>query len=106
MANYGLVLVTAPSEAEAGAIAEALIQSKLAACVTLLPVKSIYTWQDQIHREQEWQLLIKSDLDLFELLAEKVKTLHSFEVPEILAIPIVAGSEHYLSWISSQLIAS
>lgn len=103
MANYGLILVTAPSEAEAETIAEALIVSKLAACVTVIPIKSIYTWQDKIHRDQEWQLLIKSDLDRFEELSHQVNTLHSYEVPEILGIPIVAGSEPYLNWISSQV---
>lgn len=102
-AGYGVVLVTAPSKTEAEAIAKALIKAKLAACVTLLPVQSIYTWQGEVHQEEEWQLLIKSDLAVFSTLEAKVRSLHTYEVPEIIALPILAGSGPYLAWITEQV---
>ena len=101
--EYGVILVTAASKSEAEMIARSLVSSKLAACVTFLPVQSIYTWQNQIEQAEEWQLIIKSKLDRFSDLEAKVRELHSYEVPEIIAIPIVAGSHHYLQWISQQV---
>ncbi len=101
--GYGVVLVTAGSRQEAETIAESLIQAKLAACVTLLPVFSIYTWQGTMHHDEEWQLLIKSERSRFDELEAKIRDLHSYQVPEIIALPIVAGSLPYLQWISSQL---
>jgi periplasmic divalent cation tolerance protein len=101
--RYGVVLVTAPSKEEAEAIATALIQTKLAACVSLLPVHSLYTWQGKVHSEDEWQLLIKTDLAQFNILAARVQEMHSYEVPEIIALPIELGSQPYLRWISDQV---
>ena len=101
--NYGVVLVTASSRAEAESIATSLVQSQLAACVSLLPIHSIYTWQGELHQEQEWQLLIKTDLAQFQTLEAKIRELHSYEVPEIIALPIVSGSLPYLQWISEQV---
>ncbi|MBW4443245.1 MAG: divalent-cation tolerance protein CutA [Plectolyngbya sp. WJT66-NPBG17] len=101
--TYGVVLVTAASKPEAEMIARSLISAKLAACVTLLPVQSIYTWQDEIEQAEEWQLIIKSKLDRFPDLEAKICELHSYEVPEIIALPIVAGSQPYLQWISQQV---
>ena len=101
--RYGVVLVTAGSRAEAEAIATSLVQSQLAACVSLLPIHSIYTWQGELHQEQEWQLLIKTDLAQFDTLEAKIRELHSYEVPEIIALPIVSGSQPYLQWISEQV---
>jgi periplasmic divalent cation tolerance protein len=101
--RYGVVLVTATSQAEAEAIAEALITEKLAACVSFTPIHSVYTWQGQIHKDQEWQLLIKTDLAQFAALAAKVQEVHSYEVPEIIALPIVAGAPPYLQWLAAQV---
>jgi periplasmic divalent cation tolerance protein len=103
--DYGVVLVTTPTEAEGKAIASALIESKLAACVTLFPVRSLYTWQDEIQQEQEWQLMIKTDLTHFDTLAKKIQELHSYEVPEIIALPIITGSQSYLNWIGATVIS-
>ncbi len=99
----GVVLVTASSQVEADTIAQALVQAKLAACVTVLPVQSIYTWQGTVHHDAEWQLLIKTDLALVNALTELVLELHSYDVPEIIALPIVAGSQRYLDWIAEQV---
>lgn len=101
--QYGVILVTAPSQQEAEMIAETLIGAKLAACATILPVQSVYTWQGEVHNDQEWQLLIKSKLSRFEELETKIRQIHPYEVPEIIAVPIVAGSQPYLTWISQQV---
>lgn len=103
LTGYGIVLVSVSSEEEGKAIASCLVSSKLAACVSILPVQSIYTWQEEIHHEQEWQLIIKTDLTHFKTLTKKIQELHSYEVPEIIALPIVAGSQPYLDWISANV---
>jgi periplasmic divalent cation tolerance protein len=101
--QYGVVMVTAPSKTEGEAIAKTLIQEKLAACVSMMPVYSIYTWQNEVHQDEEWQLLIKSDLTHFPRLETRIRDIHSYEVPEIIALPVVAGSQPYLQWIAEQV---
>ncbi len=102
-ANYCAILVSASSQSQATLIATVLVESQLAACVSLVPITSIYTWQKKLHQEQEWQLLIKTELTLFAAVAAKIQELHSYEVPEIVAIPLVAGSQSYPQWISEQV---
>lgn len=99
----GVILVTASSQAEAEAIAQTLVRQKLAACVALTPIQSIYIWQDELHHDQEWQLIIKTDLGQFEAIAQVVQQQHSYALPEIIALPIVAGSADYLSWMAAQV---
>ena len=101
--SYGIVLVTAGSQAEAEKIAQILIAEKLAACVSLMPIRSMYTWKGEVCHEEEWQLMIKTQLDRFDQLEAKIRDVHSYETPEIIALPIVAGSQPYLNWISSQV---
>lgn len=101
--QYGVVMVTAASRTEAEMIAKTLVEVHLAACVSLLPIHSIYTWQGEVQSEDEWQLLIKTDLKKFSQLESKVRELHSYEVPEIIALPIIAGSQSYLNWISENV---
>lgn len=101
--GYGVVFVTTASVEEAEAIANGLVEAELAACVSFLPIQSIYIWQGKIHKEQEWQLLIKTDLAQFPTLEAKIRELHSYEVSEIIALPIIAGSQPYLQWISEQV---
>lgn len=101
--EYGVVLVTAGSVEQAEAIAQSLIAQKLAACVNLFPVDSLYLWQGAVNRDREYQLIIKTDLAKFDELAKQIKTLHSYEVPEIIALPIVAGSQSYLGWLQESL---
>ncbi|MGJ3247714.1 MAG: divalent-cation tolerance protein CutA [Elainellaceae cyanobacterium] len=102
--TYGVVMVTAPSQEEASAIAHALIKAQIAACVSMMPIQSIYTWKGEIQTDHEWQLFIKTDLSKFTTLEAKVQELHSYEVPEIIAIPILRGSQPYLRWINEQVI--
>jgi periplasmic divalent cation tolerance protein len=101
--EFCLVLVTAGSEAEAKTIAEALVTEKLAACVNLYSITSVYTWQSQLQQDPEWQLTIKTHGSRFESLKARVQELHSYEVPEVIAIPIQSGSEPYLNWIAASV---
>jgi periplasmic divalent cation tolerance protein len=101
--NYGVVLVTVASSEEGEAIARSLIEAKLAGCVNMFPLSSMYLWQGKIQRDQEYQLLIKTDLGKFNELRERVTVLHSYEVPEIIAIPIMIGSDSYLKWLGECL---
>ncbi|NJL35902.1 MAG: divalent-cation tolerance protein CutA [Leptolyngbyaceae cyanobacterium RM2_2_4] len=98
--QHGIVLVTADSREEAEAIAQTLVQERLAACVNFMPIRSVYTWQGKVHQEEEWQLVIKTDLNQFAKLEAKIREIHSYEVPEIIALPILVGSQPYLNWIS------
>jgi periplasmic divalent cation tolerance protein len=100
--NFGVVLVTVGSESEGVAIARSLVESNLAACVNFFPLRSLYRWQGQVYNESEYQLIIKTDLDNFALLEAKIKELHSYDVPEIIALPIVKGSQAYLDWMGEQ----
>lgn len=104
--DYGIVLVTASSETEASSIAHILIQESLAVCVNFMPITSIYRWQGKVCQDSEWQLIIKTDLRLFERLESKIKELHSYDVPEIIALPIIKGSQSYLYWMQKNLITS
>ena len=101
--KYGIVLVTVSSPEQGEIIAKTLLNEKLAACVTLNPVNSWYWWQGEINSDREYQLIIKTNLDLFARLASTIKTLHNYEVPEIVAIPIIDGSESYLNWLGENL---
>ncbi len=95
-----VVLVTAGNGEEAEMIASSLVGEKLAACVQLVgPVRSIYRWQDEVHDEEEWLLLIKSNAALFESIEAWVRALHSYDTPEIIALPVTAGSQPYLEWL-------
>ena len=102
---YAIVLTTASSKTEAETLATALIEARLAACVNITPLRSIYRWQGEVHNEAEWQLTIKTRLDVFDAIAQKIKALHSYEVPELIALPLTTGSPDYLSWIDQQLQA-
>lgn len=102
-ASYGLVLTTVASRTEAEAIARALVAERLAACVSLLPVHSIYTWQGNLEQQDEWQLVIKTDLTLFPALEAKIRELHSYNLPELLALPVSAGSTAYLNWVGQSV---
>ena len=101
MSDPIIVLVTCGSEEEALKIANALVESRLAACVNLVaPIRSIYRWEERIWDEKEWLLIIKTQKNRFEDLEKKIKSLHSYSVPEIVSVPIVEGSSSYLNWIS------
>ena len=100
---YGVVLVTVASFEQGKTIAHALVEEKLAACVNIYPISSVYMWQGKVNRESEHQLTIKTDLNKFARLAKKIQELHDYEVPEIIALPIVAGSPPYLDWLGKNI---
>ncbi|RJQ46674.1 MAG: divalent-cation tolerance protein CutA [Nitrospiraceae bacterium] len=94
------VLITAPNEDMAAAIAGALVEAKLAACANIMRgIRSIYVWQGRIEDETEVLMIVKTRKALFDRLKAKVKELHSYEVPEIIALPIITGSKDYLAWL-------
>lgn len=100
MTDYIVVFITAPNEDEAVRIAKELVGSELAACVNIIKgIRSIYRWKGAIEDDAEMLLIAKTRLELMDPLRERVKGLHSYSVPEIIAIPITAGSGDYLSWI-------
>ena len=101
--QYGIVLVTIGSQEEGEVMARTLLTEKLAACINIFPVQSLYTWQGEINSDREYQLIIKTDLACFDQLEAKIKALHTYEVPEIIAIPIVAGASDYLNWLGNSL---
>jgi len=93
------MLTTTPTREEAQKLARLLIEEKLAACVQLLPIESFYVWQGQAQNEAEVLLLIKTRSALFEKAAARIKAVHSYTVPEIVAMPFSAGFAGYLNWI-------
>lgn len=102
--NYIIVLVTTASKAEAEKISEALLKEKIIACANIInPVSSFFNWQSKVDKCEECLVIMKSREDLFEELVERIKGLHSYEVPEVLALPIVDGSQAYLEWLGSVL---
>ena len=95
-----IVLITAGSEEEAHRIAESLVKEKKAACVNIVPgVDSLFRWEGKLDSARESLLLVKTKASLFSEIVEMVKIMHSYEVPEIIALPIIAGSEDYLKWL-------
>jgi periplasmic divalent cation tolerance protein len=102
MAEYVQVLTTVGSEEEAAKVGAALLEQRLAACVqTIGPIMSRYRWQGELEEEREWQLLAKTEADLYPEVEAAIRAAHSYEEPEILAIPVLAGSRGYLDWISA-----
>jgi periplasmic divalent cation tolerance protein len=95
-----LVFITTANKKQARAIASALVSKGLAACVNIIPkIDSIFTWKNKLEQEQECLLLVKSKKSLMPKLIKLVKSLHSYSVPEIIAIPIIAGNKDYLNWL-------
>lgn len=104
MAEYLQVLSAAGSEEEAERIAATLIERRLAACVQVLgPIASRYRWQGEIETAREWLCLAKTEASRYPQLEAAIRELHSYEEPEIVATPIVAGSDGYLAWIGKSV---
>ncbi|MEC4804120.1 MAG: divalent-cation tolerance protein CutA [Jaaginema sp. PMC 1079.18] len=103
MENYGVVLVTVPTQDEGEAIAKELLEAQLAACISMTEIRSIYRWEGEVCSDLEWQLIIKTNLSVFSVLEAKIQELHSYEVPEIIALPITVGSQSYLNWIGENV---
>lgn len=103
MTDCVVVLITAPSVEQAESIGRALVESRLAACANIVPgLKSIFHWQGQVCTEDEVLMLVKSRSEQFPDLVRKVKDHHSYEVPEIIALPILTGDDAYLDWLKEE----
>src|SRR5687768_13362439 len=99
-----VVFLTAPSGEEATRLADLLVGAHLAACVQILPeMESVYRWQGQIERQSENLLIVKTTRGKFADLEREVRALHSYETPEIVAVPIIAGSQPYLDWLGESV---
>lgn len=99
-----VVLSTCGSEEEARRLARALVESRLAACVNLVPgLRSVYRWKDSVEEAEEVLLAIKTSQSLFEEVRSAIERLHSYEVPEVIALPIADGADRYLGWLSGAL---
>jgi periplasmic divalent cation tolerance protein len=104
MDDYIQLVTTTENKEQAEAIARALVERREAACVQIVgPITSVYRWQGQVETGQEWQCWIKSRRGLYDRIEATIRGLHPYQVPEILAMPIVAGSQAYLSWIDQEV---
>src|SRR5512143_2998223 len=98
-----LVLCTCPDEAAADRIATALVEERLAACVSRVPgVASTYRWKGEVHRDSECLLLIKTTIERFDALRERIVALHPYELPEVIAVDVARGLPPYLDWIAAE----
>jgi periplasmic divalent cation tolerance protein len=104
MSDYIQVVTTTSDPAQAEEIARALVERRLAACVQVAgPIRSIYRWQDRVETDEEWQCTAKTRRDLFPAVETAIRAAHPYEVPEILAVPVAAGSASYLRWLDEEL---
>jgi periplasmic divalent cation tolerance protein len=101
--NFAIVLTAVVTEQQAEALAQRMLERKLAACIQIQKIKSYYRWNDKIAHDNEYLLLIKTKTNLFSDLSEFIKKNHSYETPEIIQIPIISGSNKYLEWMESVL---
>ena len=97
--EYSIVIATFADKELAKTAAKMLVEKRLAACVQILPIESIYMWKDEVCDDNEIMLFIKSRADMFEKIKVAIKEIHPYEVPEIIMIPIVDGLGEYLKWI-------
>ncbi|MDF1520179.1 MAG: divalent-cation tolerance protein CutA [Brevefilum sp.] len=97
--GYCVILTTTGSQEEANHLSELLVHEKLAACVQRFPITSTYTWEGKLTRDSEWLLLIKTRSEKFKEIESLILTHHSYNVPEIIQLPVKAGNPGYLTWI-------
>ncbi len=101
MTDALVVLVTTPTPERAAEIARALVEERLAACGNVVPgLRSVYRWEGKVHEDAEALLVLKTTRARFEALRDRVLALHPYELPEVVALPVEAGSAPYLAWIA------
>lgn len=104
MTKHMTIFMTAPNEEEGAKIAKALVEERLCACVNIIPkIRSIYRWEGKVWDEQEVMMIAKSESALAPAIVARVKELHSYDVPEIICLPIDTGSGDYLDWIGDSV---
>jgi len=102
--SYVVVIITTPNKEEALKIVRSLLKERLIACANIVgPVSSLFWWQGKVDEENEFLVFMKSHNSLFDRLSERVKEIHSYDVPEIIALPIIEGSPPYLDWLKTSL---
>lgn len=99
--EYIVVLTTVASEQDAAELAHSLVEARLAACVHIDALRSIYRWQGDVHDEPEWRLVIKTRADRYAEVEQFIKTHHAYQIPEIIQVDITGGSGDYLRWIDA-----
>ncbi|MDQ6742687.1 MAG: divalent-cation tolerance protein CutA [Candidatus Dormibacteraeota bacterium] len=101
--GYLQVTTTTDSEAEARKLAELAVQSRLAACGQVLsPITSVYWWEGKVENAQEWMVVLKTTAGRVDQLIDRLRAQHSYDTPEIVAVPIVSGNPAYLDWITAE----
>ena len=106
MTDKRIVLSTTGSDEEAHKIASHLVEHQLAACVNIVPqIQSVYRWEGKVESSHEWLLLIKTTAEKFDDVRDAIRELHSYDLPECVAIPIEEGSAEYLAWIGESVAA-
>jgi len=102
--SYIVVIISTPNKEEAAKIVHSLLNERLIACANIVgPVSSVFWWQGKIDEENEFLVLMKSHKNIFERISERVMEIHSYDVPEIIALPIIEGSQSYLDWLETSL---
>lgn len=106
MADYVQVVTTTDSEQAAAELARGIVEARGGACVQVLPIRSFYRWDGAVQDDPEWQLLIKAAASRLDALIEHIRANHTYDVPEIIATPIVGGHDAYLSWVGEETEAT
>ncbi len=107
MSEARVVLTTSGNRAEAERIATALVEAQIAACVNVVgPIRSIYRWEGKVQNTEEFLLIVKTWEDAYERVEEAIKELHSYDLPECIALRVEKGSEQYLEWIENSVRAA
>jgi len=104
MGEYVQVVTAVGNEEEAEKISQMVVEKRLAGCAQVIgPITSLYRWKGKIEKDKEWLCLIKTRTDLYQELESTIRKVHSYENPEILAVPIINGSKRYIDWLESEL---
>ncbi len=102
--EYIQIFTTIENKEDAEKIAKSLIEKRLAGCIQIIgPISSIYWWKNKIETSQEWLCIIKSKKNLYEEIEKSIKEIHPYEIPEIIAMPIISGNKDYLKWLDNEL---
>ncbi len=104
MTEFIQLFTTTEKRDDAEIISKRVVEQRLVACAQVIgPIKSTYWWKEKIEQTEEWLCIMKSRSDLYEALEKAIKSIHPYEVPEIVAVPIVSGSRSYLAWLEQEL---
>ena len=102
MAEHVQVVTTTDSEQAAADLARGIVEAHLGACVQVVPIRSFYVWEGRAQDDPEWQLQVKTSATRLEALVEHIRSAHTYDVPEIIATPIITGSAEYLAWVDEE----